>query len=57
MTAPCTRFHGKADRRRHLARELHKPKLEGRIYHVLQGYAKIYTPSWIQSVTLLPLFH
>lgn len=41
---PCTRFHREADRTCRLARELHKPTLEGIIYHVLQDHAEIYTP-------------
>lgn len=41
---PCTHFHRKADRMWSLARELHKPTLEGIIYPKLQDYTQIYTP-------------
>lgn len=54
---PCTHLRGEADRKCRQGRELPKPTLGGTIYHVLQDYAKIYTPSRIQSVTALPLFH
>lgn len=59
MTAPAHgAFHRKADRMCHLARELHKLKLEGRIYHVLQGLCKDLHPlldSIRNSVATFPL--